>query len=273
MKTLFYSITLLICTSFISLAQQRSFQGESKSGIKSNSSSKKKKEYIYPSNVVKLNVPSLLFKTVALQYERKLTKRFSLALGLMYRPKSSFFLYKFMADSASSFGLGPETAQMLRTARYSSLSFTPELRYYFKKRAPKGLYLAPFLRLRREVNSFAFNYDETNVNPSVRRTGLVDIRENTFGGGLLFGYHLVSKKKFAIDFWFAGPWVGTVGTKITAPINTANINSFDKAIIESKLANVTNLDQLDWTSKGIETKTNRSGIGFRMFGINLGWNF
>lgn len=270
MKSLFLPILFLFISSF-ALAQQKSFRGESTS---SNQTKKKKvKEYVYPSNVVKLNIPSLLFKTVAVQYERKLNKRFSVALGVMYRPKSSFFLYKFMADSASYFGLGPETTQMFRTARYSSLSFTPELRYYLKKRAPKGLYLAPFLRLRREVNSFAFNYDESNTNPSVRRTGQVDVRDNTFGGGLLFGYHLVSKKKFTIDLWFAGPWFGKVGSKITAPLNTANINSFDKAIIESKLANITNLDQLNWTSKGIESRTSRSGLGFRMFGINLGWNF
>lgn len=271
MKTLLLSLFLLLLGGF-AMAQQKSFRSESSSDSKTERK-KKIKEFVYPSNVIKLNIPSLLFKTVAVQYERKLNRRFSATLGVVYRPKSSFFMYRFLADSASSFGLGTETAQILRSGRNSTLMFTPELRYYFKKRAPKGLYIAPFLRFIQEKNSFAFKYDESNVNPSVTRSSILTMRDNTFGGGILFGYHLVSKKKFAIDFWFAGPWFGYMGSKITAPINTANINSFDKAIIESKLSTVSNMDQFEWTSKGIETRTNRSGLGFRMFGINIGYNF
>lgn len=270
MKTRILSILFLLASS-LAIAQQKSFRSENTAT--GNTKKKKVKEFVYPSNVVKLNIPSFLFKTVAVQYERKMNRRFSVALGLSYRPKSSFFLYKFMADSASSFGIGPETAEMFRSARYSSLMITPELRYYFKRKAPKGLYISSFLRFKRETNAFTFHYDETNVNPSIAKSAIATVRDNTLGGGLLFGYHLVSKKKFAIDFWFAGPWYGYMSSKITAPLNTNNITSFDRAIIESKLSKITNLDQLDWTSKGIDSRTERGGLGFRMLGINIGYNF
>lgn len=263
--------TLLFLVVHTTFAQQKSYIQENK---RNTSSTKKRvKEYVYPSNVIKLNIPAILVKTFGVQYEYKLSNRASAAIGIIFRPKSSFSLYKLMADSAASFGIGAETAQMYRTAKMSTFMLTPEFRYYFKKRAPKGLYLAPFIRFKRESNSFNYFFQETSQVPSITKSATCIIRDNTLGAGILFGYHLVSKKKFTIDFWLAGPWYGFTGNKVSSQFNTSNLNQFDKAVIESKLETITSYEHFKWTSKGFEANKTNSGLGFRMFGINLGYNF
>lgn len=236
---------------------------------------KKPKPYVYPPNVVKLNLSGLFMKSVGVQLEHRLTPRLSIAGGVSYRPNSGLLLYKFMADSAASFGLSPETAQSLRTARFGSITVTPELRYYFKKRAPKGLYLCPFLRYRRDTWKYDYVYQESNQIPSVSKQGTLTLRENSLGIGLLFGLHVVSKKKFAIDFWFLGPWAGFNRFSLRSPLNAGGLNEFDKAIIASKVESLINSDNfpVKWSSKGIESTGTQPAYGLRMVGINVGYNF
>ncbi|QLH46177.1 MAG: hypothetical protein HWD58_11390 [Bacteroidota bacterium] len=46
-------------------------------------------------------------------------------------------LFKLASDNAGNSGISPETAAMYESARFSRLSITPELRYYFKKKRPR----------------------------------------------------------------------------------------------------------------------------------------
>lgn len=232
---------------------------------------KKKKEYVYPSNVIKLNLSSAIFKALGVQYERKLASRFSFALGGIYRPSSSLFFFKTLSDNAGNSGISPETAAMYESARFSRLSITPELRFYFKKKAPKGLYLAPFFRYNRDQTRFDFKYSENNS--TVRKTGQARLTENMIGGGILFGLQILSKKKLAVDLWFLGPWLGFNKATLKSGLNVGNINEFEKAVLASNIEPIIQDEALKWDNSGINTTISRTGLGVRLLGINIGYNF
>jgi hypothetical protein len=258
---------LLMLALLCSLALQSNAQR-----YKVDQDKRKKKEFVYPSNVVKINLSSLMFKSLGVQYESKVRRNMSLALGVIYRPQSSLKLFDLAADNAANSGISPSTADMYRSAVLSRLSITPEFRLYFKKKAPKGLYLAPFVRYNRDQIRFDFKYYENNS--VVQRTGKATLRENHFGGGILLGLQVLTKKHLSIDFWFAGPWFGynKAQLKSTLPVN--NINEFERAIISSNIEPIiSNAKTLSWNQDGIDTDISRTGLGFRLLGINIGYNF
>jgi hypothetical protein len=237
------------------------------------SKNKKPKEYIYPSNVVKINLTSFLFKTFAVQYERKVAPKLSIALGAIYRPGSSLFMYNMLSQNAGNYNISPENAYSYGTAKLRRLAFTPEVKYYFKRKTPKGLYLSGFFRYQSDNTTFNYKYNESNTTPSVEKIGLASIKENAYGGGILFGYQIVSKKKLAIDFWFLGPWLGINKTNFSSKINMSNINQFDKAIISSNLEPMAGNNALIWQNDGFNTNLSSYKLGIRTFGINIGYNF
>lgn len=236
-----------------------------------DASKKKVKEVVYPPNVLKINLTSMMLKTFAVQYERKIANNFTMALGVIYRPKSGMKIFDVIADGAGNSGLSQETAFMYRSMKYSRISITPEFRYYFKKKAPKGLYLAPFLKYYQDAMNFNFNYYPDNS--TVQKTGLATIKENSFGIGILFGYQIINKKNLAIDLWFAGPWIGIRNAKISSDVKTNNVNEFERAIISSNIEPLFYNRTIEWDTNSINSKMSNYGFGFRMLGVNVGYSF
>lgn len=236
---------------------------------------KKPKPYVYPPRVIKLGLSGLFMKSFGAQYEQRLNPRLSFALGATYRPNSGLLLYKLMADSASSFGLSPESAESYRGATFGRLTITPELRRYFRKKAPKGLYLAAFMRYRRDTWKYPYQYQESGVNAAVNKQGTLLLRENALGLGIMLGLHVVTKKKLSLDFWFAGPWGGMNFYRVKSALNMNNLNEFDRAIISSKAEALIdgNTYPIKFGAGGIESGGTRGAAGFRMVGINIGYNF
>lgn len=282
MKNQLVLLLLIVCLAKPGMAQtyrsDKTTSNSSTSTSKSVVLKKKKKEYVYPSNVIKLNLSSLLFKAVGLQYEHKVRKNMSLALGVIYRPKSRSFYNKLLGgnDTVFTSGLSPETKAMFASSRYRSLMITPEFRYYFRKKAPKGLYLAPFFRGTFDRLSFDYSYHEDGTFNL--RTASARLNSSSIGGGILFGYHLITKKKLSIDFWFLGPWYGSSTYKINSTVDTKKINEFERAIVSSNMEDIYNLagstaHQIEWNANGFSGKYKKGTLGLRMIGINLGYNF
>lgn len=236
-------------------------------------SKRKVKEYVYPSNIIKLNLTGLIFKTVGIQYEYKLANNLSLGLGVTYRPKSNFLLYESYGQNPTTYGMSLETGYMFSTANYGRFAFTPELRYYFKKKAPKGLYLAPFLKYQRESTAFDFKYTESNTIVSTNKIGKGLLTDTRMGVGLLFGYQVVKTNKLAIDFWFLGPWFGQSTSKLNSKINMTNVTAADQSILASSMEPFYYNQGIKWDGNGINTTYKKYGGGVRMLGINIGYNF
>lgn len=265
MKNIFLS-TLLFLSCYCTILAQTNSRPPSR--VK-----KPKPIYEQVNQTVKLNVPSLLFKTIAVQYEKKMSRKTSFAAGVIFRPNSAIPFKNFLLND-TLFTVGLSTREMLKTTRYSTFMITPEFRYYFRKKALRGLYMAPFLRYKNENLNADYKYSDTN---SFFHTGSLKGKVNTIGAGVLFGLQVLTKKKISIDFWFAGPWISYSKYKSSSKINTAYLDVYRKAAVESIIEPYNEIfgfsNEFQWTPTGFETNKGSLGLGFRFFGINLGYAF
>src|SRR5690554_5918516 len=94
-------------------------------------------------NQVKLNLTSLAFSTVSLQYERVIGSKTTVALGIRFRPASSLPFKKYIVEQIED---DSEVETFINDIRLGGFAFTPEFRYYLGKGAGKGFYVAPFAR-------------------------------------------------------------------------------------------------------------------------------
>nr|WP_199076521.1 DUF3575 domain-containing protein [Pedobacter sp. ASV19] len=115
-------------------------------------------------NTIKINPLSALLATGSVFYERKVSEEVSVQLGVAY------------------------TGVKLDDVKFSGLAITPEVRFYLKKHAPVGMYVAPFLR----YQNFTVSDDENKGSYT------------SFGGGALMGYQWVYSSGFTLDLFF-GP--------------------------------------------------------------------
>jgi hypothetical protein len=139
-------------------------------------------------NNLKINILSPVVRTFNLQYERIIKKDQSLQLGVFYTG------YSASGTSFSGFGI------------------TPEFRYYLTSpEAPKGAYLAPFIRYQH------FDIDDEGIDKGTL---------NVFGGGAVFGYQWLFKKKITLDM-FLGPVYNSGKVTVTAGTDNFDIGPFD----------------------------------------------
>jgi hypothetical protein len=235
-------------------------------------SKRKKKERIYKKNIVKFNLTGLMLKSAGFQYERKISRKTSLSLGLIYRPKGAWFLSRFYDTTTASTGYSQETKFMLASSRLRSFSITPEFRYYLGRQAPKGLYLAAFTRFKFNKTQFNYHYyDDVNFE---QRIALANLNETMIGGGILFGYQLVTRKQWTVDFWFLGPWIGNQHVKLYSDVNAANINPLQQTFISQDMKDMLGKEHdIQWNRKGILTQFNYFDISARFLGINIAYSF
>lgn len=138
-------------------------------------------------NVIKINILSPVVKTFNIQYEKKLNATSSFQLGFFYTG------YSTGGTSFSGFGL------------------TPEYRFYLSdSEAPKGVYVAPFVR-----------YQSFTLEDGSNKGTL-----STFGGGLILGKQWIFKEKFALDL-FIGPSYNSGSVKVTSGADTFDSDAFD----------------------------------------------
>lgn len=132
-------------------------------------------------NVIKVNALSLLLGTGSLFYERKFSDNFSGQLGAAYMG----FKYQ--------------------DTKFNGLILTPECRFYPKKNAIDGMYVAPYLR-----------YQNFSLQDGDNKGTL-----STMGGGLLFGRQWIKDSGFTMDLFFGGHYSGSK-VKVTDGTDTFN---------------------------------------------------
>lgn len=156
-----------------------------------------------PMNLVKVNVTSLAFKNISLQYERILDKPISLAFGISTMPESSVPFRNQILDNT---GNNPDTKNAIENLRIKSFSFTPEFRFYLGRGYGRGFYIAPFYRYATySTNTLAFSYQNTlGQDATINLSG--KLKANT--GGLLFGAQWKLGEHISLDWWILGPHYG-----------------------------------------------------------------
>jgi Protein of unknown function (DUF3575) len=133
-------------------------------------------------NVLKINTLSLILGTGSVFYERKLSDAMSGQLGVAY------LNYK------------------ISGTKFTGLILTPEVRFYTKKNAIDGMYVAPYVR-----------YQNYSLSDASAKGTLSSI-----GGGLLVGRQWIKASGFTMDLFLGGHY-GSASVKATE----GNVTTFD----------------------------------------------
>jgi hypothetical protein len=133
-------------------------------------------------NVLKINTLCLILGTGSVFYERKLSDAMSGQLGVAY------LNYK------------------ISGTKFTGLILTPEVRFYTKKNAIDGMYVAPYIR-----------YQNYSLSDNSAKGTLSSI-----GGGLLLGRQWIKASGFTMDLFFGGHY-GSASLKATE----GDVTTFD----------------------------------------------
>lgn len=152
----------------------------------------------YSNLVIKMNITQLAFRNLSFQGEFAFAPKFSVAIGYSRFLERPFFsaLYSQPDLYANNFS----------SPVFGGYAITPEIRFYpggdADKPAPRGFYLAPYLRYGNYYVKQTVSYQETPTSHMYS----AEARHTYagFNGGLMVGYQWLIGKHFSIDFWIAG---------------------------------------------------------------------
>jgi hypothetical protein len=204
-----------------------------------------------------------LLRNLALQYERQLGKKISLALGLRLQPYGRV-PFRSPIDNR----LDKEDVS-LRESRMGNFAITPEFRYYLGKSAMKGLYLAPYARYADFEIQSAVDY----TSLSVRKTAFFKGHIHSLSGGLLFGTQFSLSKNLMLDCWILGGHYGASGGELqfTATLNQQEQDDLRKTLDETDIPLIKL--EYDINSNGGSIRSKGGWAGFRGLALNLVYRF
>jgi len=224
-----------------------------------------------PSNFLKVNLSSLVFNNYSFQYERVLSKRWSVALGYRFMPSSSI---PFKSNIDSYVDESDDATQFLiDNAKISNTAITPEVRFYLGKGYGRGFYIAPYYRYTKfKAETVKVEYDDDAGNPQVLTMG-GDIKGSSFG--LMLGAQWPIGHHFVIDWWIVGGHIGSGSGKIEgkttetlSPSEQAQImdviEEFDLPFID---------EEFSTNANGASVKMDGGWGGIRAFGLGIGFCF
>ncbi|MEO9005235.1 MAG: hypothetical protein ABI288_10880 [Ginsengibacter sp.] len=224
-----------------------------------------------PLNVVKLNLTGLLLNNYALQYERVLNRKISVALQYRMMPETGI---PFKSTILKQVGNDdPETKKLIDDFRMSNFAITPELRIYLSKKGyGRGFYIAPFYRYA-SFNSNDLNIfytDDNNVDQSIKMSG--KLTTNT--AGLLMGVQSDLGKHVTLDISFFGPHYGAGKGDFTGTTSTP-LSAEEQADLRQQLEDLDiplTTTTVNVNANGASLKLDGPWAGYR-FAISLGIRF
>jgi Protein of unknown function (DUF3575) len=153
-------------------------------------------------NIVKMNLSALATKTFSFQYERALSNKISLALGVKFRPSSAIPFKSTIKSFLDTLSDGV-AIDFINNAKVGGYAFTPEIRFYLGKGAMHGFYFAPFARYEsNNLSNWRYTFKSTTKTIIIDFTG----EQHGFGLGLQLGAHYMLSNKVSLDLWLVGPY-------------------------------------------------------------------
>ncbi|SFW67915.1 hypothetical protein [Cellulophaga fucicola] len=226
-------------------------------------------DYQNKKNIVKFSLTSLVFKNFQFQYERVLNKTFSVALSYGTIPKSGIPFGKSIKEIAGDGDL----TKIIADGKVGYSSFTPEVRIYTgKKGYGKGFYLAPFFRASKYTfENINFDYDLDNGDTATINTSGT-LKGSTFG--LLLGSQFNLGHNLVLDWWIAGPHIGTSNGDLRGTTSRVLSQNEQDALLDS-------LQDTDITFVDAEYKVDENGAEISLdgpwagvrAGLSIGYRF
>jgi hypothetical protein len=162
-------------------------------------------------NDVKLNITSLVVRNYHLTYERELSNRLSVGLGVRYMPKGDLPFKKQFRKSIKSDKVDLDAFQL------GNFALTPECRIYMGKGHMHGFYISVYGRYTSFDVTAPIQFDASD---GTTHEVLFDGKVNSFSGGIMFGMQYTLWKVVVLDIMLlGGHYGGCSGT-----LNANNIN-------------------------------------------------
>ncbi len=167
-------------------------------------------------NSVKFLPVNLSLNSIAFEYERMISTKNSLTLGIGI-PTNSSFTKKSIFDTM-------DPADMPYNDKLGIFSVRAAFRHYAGKSGlPKGFYISPYLK-----------YQDIKVNATISATddndnsyeNKIEMKVNTMNLGFQLGYQFLIGKRVNIDFYFFGLEAGMANIDgNSTPDNPSYVNS------------------------------------------------
>lgn len=161
-------------------------------------------------SIVDLGIIGLINRNLNFSFEQKLYDKFSVKCGLGYMLPGKLpwlgISKSFMGDNETEGYL--EIA--LDNLRISAINLTPEIRFFPKGKALKGLYMGPYAKYADYMfkSSYTSDVDYTDNGSSYTKQDVVfeltgHLRK--VGAGIVIGYQWIISEKFSVDLCLFGP--------------------------------------------------------------------
>lgn len=216
-------------------------------------------------NIVKLNISALFLKGIGVQYEHKIGKRTSLALGFSAIPTSTLAFKSFWESRIDNDRVD------INDFKVGTTIFTPELKYYFGGPGTfHGFYIAPYMRISHYNIEGPVRY---NSSTNVQRVAIFSGSINSISGGILLGSNFKVGKKLYLDWWIIGGSMGSASGNVSArtPLDPDEQVGLKDALNNTDIPLTTIESEVNANGA---TVTSKGGIvGLRGLGINFGIRF
>ena len=213
-------------------------------------------------NVVKINLGALVVKNFALQAERSIGRKTSVALGFRVQPYGTLPFQQNVKDMVDDPDIRVDDIKL------GNIAITPEFRYYFKQ-ALKGFYIAPYLRYANYDMEAPVNYTSTLIQKTAFFKGNI----SSFSAGVLLGSQFNLGSRFTLDFWILGGHFGTSSgdLRFTASLTPQEQEDIRQTLSQADIP-LFNIEY-DINSNGGTITSKGAWLGFRGLALNLGVRF
>jgi len=188
-------------------------------------------------NVAKINILALPFRNISLQYERLVSRKISVAVGLRVIPKGEFP----MLGVFESYIDDAETFDELQHIHISNQAITIEPRFYFGRHdGPRGFYIAPYGR----YSTYGLGFDQFEYTVGVEdeagnyreetHTMALDGKISGITGGVLFGSQWRIGRWVYLDWWILGPAYGAAKGKLSG-VSSVPLDPRAQSALEEEL--------------------------------------
>lgn len=225
-------------------------------------------------NIIKTNLSSVILNNYSLQYERVITKRFSLSLSYRMMPKGSLPLKKSILNFVEDDNVDSDIEDIINESKIGASAITFEPRFYIgKKGYGRGFYFAPYYRYSNfTLGNIGFNYIS---DTGEQRKAIVDGDISAHSGGLMIGAQWDLGKGFVLDWWIVGGHIGSSSGELSGT-PAVPLSENEQQEIRESIENIEFSDMIKdirISSNGIGATLEGNWYGVRAFGISIGYRF